>query len=185
MATNTQVIVFIDPEVSGKWLRTEPLTKGQHHVLSTYSGVAAGTLMNRHMAGLSTDGTGTGEGRGGGCCRGEGAQAEVTDWNNGADERQESCLCFREGNYWARGSPGLSDWITGRRGGRRRQKGGTERQKSADRRHKATPTHQWMANCSKVWPAQWGTDILCLCVVCKCVHHCRLVGMCVWFDLND
>lgn len=64
MATNTQVIVRGDPGVSGKWLRTEPHTKGQHHVLSTYSGIAAGTLMNRHMAGLSTDGTGTREGGG-------------------------------------------------------------------------------------------------------------------------
>lgn len=63
--------------------------------------------MNRHMAGLSTDGTGTGTGGsvcvcvlgGRECCRGEAAHAEVTDWNNGPDERQ-SCLGFREQDYW-------------------------------------------------------------------------------------
>lgn len=61
-------------------------TKGQHHVLSTYSCVAAGTHLNGHMAGLSTDGTETRRGYGGEAaflvcvrCHGEGAHAEVAD----------------------------------------------------------------------------------------------------------
>lgn len=80
MATNTWVIVRHDPEVRGKYLWTVAHTKGQNHVLSTYSGVAVGTLLKSHMAGLSTDGMETREG---GhdcvCCRGERAQAVVTD----------------------------------------------------------------------------------------------------------
>lgn len=75
--------------------------KDRHHVRCTYSGVAAGTHLNGHMAGLSTDGAGTREGV---RCRGEAAHAEVTNWNNGADERQ-SCLCFREEDYWTSRSP--------------------------------------------------------------------------------
>lgn len=47
-----------------------------------------------------------------GCCWGEGAQAEVTDWDNGADERQVSCLGFKEGDYWETISP--SYWIAQR-----------------------------------------------------------------------
>lgn len=104
------------------------------------------------------------------CYRGEGAQAAVTHWNNGADERQESCLGFGEGDYWESRSPVLSRWITQRWGGWRRQDGGG----GADRWHKATPMHQWAANCSKVWPTQWQTDTLC-------EHLYRLVSMRVTF----
>lgn len=66
------------------------------------------------------------------CCRGEGAQAEVTDWNNGADERQESCLGFEEGDYWVSRSPVLSNWLTQRWGGWRGQRvgGGAQRARS-------------------------------------------------------
>lgn len=57
-------------------------------------------------------------------CRGKAAHAEVTSWNNGADERP-SCLGFREEDYWMSRSPfciRLESAVIWRGGGKQRIK---------------------------------------------------------------
>lgn len=142
--------------------------------------------MNRHMAGLSTDGTETREW---GlwvcvcmCCRGEGAHAEVTDWNNGADERRESCLGSGEGDYWASRSSVFIRVDNTETRGMEETEGGhraAEVCRPPTQRQPHAPVSGQLFK--SVTSTMLNRYTLCVSVVYKCVHLYRLVGMCVWF----
>lgn len=116
-------------------------------------------------------------------CRGEAAHAEVTNWNNDADERL-SCLGFRKEDYWTDRSPfciRLESTAMGRR------EGSGELRRGAQSSRSLHTAHTKAASCTSEQPTVQKCDqhnaeqiLVCLLVcVCACVRMYRCVLFCV------